>query len=125
MNLLSAIQPYVVGIIIGLTVVQYVFAIFCLLKLAYLDITKREYVLWNLFILLVIFIGGIVFLIYLKKGNVQKIPPYMPNADDGATIETEEQTADVKTETDEKTEETASEEPAENADETEEKNESD
>ncbi len=85
---LSAIEPYVVGIIIGIVAVQYGIALFCLLKLAYLDISKREYVLWNLFILLVFFIGDAVFLIYLHKvGKDKKIPPYVPAADDAADPE--------------------------------------
>lgn len=64
---LSAIQPYIVAIIIAVIVVQYAFALFCLLKLAYLDIDKKYYILWNVFILLAFFIGGAVFLVYYYK----------------------------------------------------------
>ena len=64
---LSAVQPYIVAIIIAVVVVQYAFALFCLLKLAYLDIDKKYYILWNVFILLVFFIGGAVFLVYYYK----------------------------------------------------------
>ncbi len=76
---LSALQTPIVVAIIIVVAVQYAFALFCLLKLAYLDISKREYVLWNLFILLVFFIGGIAFLVYYyKKGKAKRIPPYTP-----------------------------------------------
>lgn len=64
---LNGLQPHVVGILIAVVVLQYAFAIFCLMKLAYLDVTKKEYVLWNLLILLVFFIGGGAFLIYHHK----------------------------------------------------------
>lgn len=58
---------------------QYAFALFCLFKLAYLDVSKKEYALWNLFILLVFFVGGIAFLIYyFKVKDVKRIPPYNP-----------------------------------------------
>ena len=78
---LSALQTPVVVAIIIVVAVQYAFALFCLLKLAYLDISKREYVLWNLFILLIFFIGGIAFLVFYYKAGVNKrIPPYAPNA---------------------------------------------
>ena len=79
---ISALQTPVVVAIIIVIAVQYAFALFCLLKLAYLDITKREYVLWNLFILLVFFIGGIAFLVYYYKvGKDKRIPPYVPESD--------------------------------------------
>lgn len=82
--LLNAVQPYAVGIIVAVVVVQYAFAIFCLLKLAYLDIPKKQYVLWNLLILLVFFIGGAAFLIYYYKVKDEKtIPPFEPKPDDG------------------------------------------
>lgn len=81
--LLNAVQPYAVGIIVAVVVVQYAFAIFCLLKLAYLDIPKKQYVLWNLLILLVFFIGGAAFLIYYYKVKDEKtIPPFEPKPDD-------------------------------------------
>ncbi len=74
------VEKYVIGIVIAVVAVQYAFALFCLLKLAYLDITKREYVLWNLFILLIFFIGGISFLVYYGKvKDAKKIPPYNPD----------------------------------------------
>lgn len=64
---LSAIQGYIVATIISVVVLQYAFALFCLLKLAYMDISKRDYILWNVLILLVFFIGGAVFLVYYFK----------------------------------------------------------
>jgi len=74
------VEKYVIGIVIAVVAVQYAFALFCLLKLAYLDISKREYVLWNLFILLIFFIGGISFLVYYGKvKDTKKIPPYNPD----------------------------------------------
>lgn len=79
MAILCAIPPYVVAIIISVVAVQYALALFCLLKLAYLDIEKRTYVLWNIFILLVFFVGDITFLIYYYKvGKNKRIPAYVP-----------------------------------------------
>lgn len=64
---LSALQPYVVLIIIAGVLLQYAFAVFCLLKLAYIDVDKNQYILWNLLILIVFYIGGAVFLVYYYK----------------------------------------------------------
>lgn len=71
---LSALQGYVVFIIIAVVMLQYAFAVFCLLKLAYMDLTKNRYILWNLFILIAFFIGGIVFLVYYTKHPELCIP---------------------------------------------------
>ena len=69
---------YAVIIIIVIVAVQYALALFCLLKLAYLDIPKKQYVLWNLLILLVFFIGAAVFLVYYSKvKDTKRIPPYV------------------------------------------------
>ena len=94
---LSAIQGYIVATVISVVVLQYAFALFCLLKLAYMDISKRDYILWNVLILLVFFIGGAVFLVYYFKHpekHVAKEPaiPTGPqdadeNKDDGMTDE--------------------------------------
>ena len=65
--ILSAMQPYVVFIVIAVVMVQYGFAIYCLLKLAYMNLSRNHYILWNLFILIVFFIGGAVFLVYYFK----------------------------------------------------------
>ncbi|MBD5132483.1 MAG: hypothetical protein HDT28_07865 [Clostridiales bacterium] len=62
-----SLQTYIVGIIIGVVVLQYAFALFCLMKLAYFDLERYQYILWNLLILIVFFIGGISFLIYCAK----------------------------------------------------------
>lgn len=64
---LSALQPYVVFILIAAVLVQYAFAVFCLLKLAFMDITKNKYIIWNLIILFAVYIGGAVFLVYYYK----------------------------------------------------------
>lgn len=90
--MLSISMPtYGLVIIIAVVAVQYGFAMFCLLKLAYLDIPKKQYALWNVFILLVFFIGGIVFLVYWSKvKDTKRIPPYVPQTDgqeDGSTEE--------------------------------------
>ena len=85
----------IVGIIIAIVIVQYGLALFCLLKLAYLDLTKKEYVLWNVFILIVFFIGDIAFLIYYGKvKDTKRIPPYVPEEKptDEPTGETESDT---------------------------------
>lgn len=70
---LSALQTYVTIILIAVIILQYAFATFCLLKLAYLDIDKKQYILWNLFILIVFFIGGTVFLVYYFKHPEKRI----------------------------------------------------
>lgn len=74
---LNAIQPYVTAIVIALIVIQYAFALFCLLKLAYFDVTKKQYILWNLLILFAVYVGGIVFLVYYFKHpekRISKVP---------------------------------------------------
>ncbi|MDE7106949.1 MAG: hypothetical protein K2O39_01355 [Clostridiales bacterium] len=74
---LSALQPYVVFIIIAAVLVQYAFAVFCLLKLAYMDFDKKRYILWNLLILIVFYIGCVVFLVYYSKHpelRISKLP---------------------------------------------------
>ncbi len=77
-----SLQTAVVVSIIIVVAVQYALALFCLLKLAYLDITKKEYVLWNLFILLIFFIGDAVFLVYwFKVKDEKRIPPFVPSED--------------------------------------------
>ncbi len=87
MNFLCLSTAVVVSLIIVIAV-QYAFAVFCLLKLAYLDIPKKQYVLWNVFILLVFFIGDIAFLIYYYKvGRHNLIPPYTPSIDEASAEE--------------------------------------
>ena len=75
---LSALQPYVVLIIIAAVLLQYAFAVFCLLKLAYMDFDKKKYILWNLLILIVFYIGGVVFLVYYNKHPELRIAKDMP-----------------------------------------------
>ena len=91
---LSAVQPYIVAIIIAVIVVQYAFALFCLLKLAYLDIDKKYYILWNVFILIVFFIGGAVFLVYYYKHPELKLSnaPTAEQAEQAQQSEQAEQT---------------------------------
>lgn len=69
------VPQIVLAIMIPIILLQYGFAIFCLLKLAYLDINKKEYALWNLLILTVFFIGGAVFLAYYGKHPEKRIQP--------------------------------------------------
>ncbi len=97
MFLNSSLPPYAVAIIIVVVALQYALALFCLLKLAYLDIPKKQYVLWNLFILLVFFIGAAVFIVYYSKvKDTKKIPPYVEGAEVGEAAQAE--TADKTTE---------------------------
>ncbi len=70
---LSSLDAYIVIPVIVVVVAQYAFALFCLMKLAYLDISRKNYVLWNLLILVVFFIGGAAFLIYYSKHPELKI----------------------------------------------------
>ena len=86
---LSALQGYIVAIIVCIVVLQYAFALFCLLKLAYLDLAKKNYILWNLFILLIFFIGGAVFLVYYYKHPELRIPT--DPAENAATTEATEE----------------------------------
>ena len=70
---LSALQTYIVAILISVIVVQYAFALFFLLKLSYFDLPKTHYILWNLCILVVFFIGGAAFLVYYYKHPEKRI----------------------------------------------------
>lgn len=91
--LFISIETYLLITLVAIVAVQYAFALLCLVKLAYMDIGKREYVLWNLLILLVFFIGGIIFLVYYyKKGKDRCIKPYeaseqQSNADSTPSVE--------------------------------------
>lgn len=81
-----SLETYAVISIIAVVLVQYSLAMFCLYKLAFLDISKKQYVLWNLFILLVFFVGDIAFLIYwFKVKNTKRIQPFTSE-----TVEKEE-----------------------------------
>lgn len=106
--MLSATLPtYGVVIIIAVIAVQYAFALFCLLKLAYLDISKKEYTLWNLFILLVFFIGGAVFLVYwFKVKDTKRIPPFTPEIKEEAVEKANEEKSDEPQEAEKEQEKT-------------------
>lgn len=92
----SSIPTYGLIIIIAVVAVQYGFAIFCLLKLAYLDISKKQYALWNVFILLVFFIGGIVFLAYWSKVKDKKtIQPFAPPASENVENKSDDETPET------------------------------
>ena len=52
------------SIVLPLLLVQYILAIFTLTRLALARLPIKIYVVWNLVILFVVFIGSIVFLIY-------------------------------------------------------------
>ncbi len=78
---LSLEQPIVISLI-AVIAVQYAFATFCLMKLATLDLSRKNYILWNVFILLVFFVGDIAFLIYyFKAGKSKRIPDFVPTSD--------------------------------------------
>ena len=93
---LSALQPYVVLIIIAAVLLQYAFAVFCLLKLAYMDFDKKKYILWNLFILIVFYIGGVVFLVYYNKHPELRIAKDAPAENkEGADEQKQEDSAEA------------------------------
>ena len=48
---LSGIQQNIIAIVVPIVVLQYAFALFCLLKLAYFDLSRRQYIIWNVIIL--------------------------------------------------------------------------
>lgn len=99
---LSLEQPVVITLI-AIIAAQYAFATFCLMKLATLDLPRKNYVLWNLFILLVFFIGGIVFLVYYSKAkNTKTVPPFVPpvtEQSDGETTASEDGAPETAEET--------------------------
>ncbi len=84
MMFLSAVESFVIWIVVPIIVVQYAFAVFCLLKLAYFDVSKKEYIGWNLLILIVFFIGGIAFLIYYFKHPDKRVKPISPQTENKA-----------------------------------------
>lgn len=51
-------------VILPLFIVQYALAIFSLTRLAFCNISLKQYIIWNLVCLLVFFVGSIVFLTY-------------------------------------------------------------
>lgn len=89
---MSLTQPVIITLV-AVIAAQYAFATFCLMKLATIDLPRKNYALWNVFILLVFFIGGIVFLIYyFKVKDSLTIPPYKPT-DNPESENAEAQTA--------------------------------
>lgn len=97
---LSALQAYVVFIIIAVVLVQYAFAVFCLLKLAYMDISRNRYILWNVFILIVFFIGCAVFLVYYGRHPELRISKEVVPPEQTENVEQEkEQSAVVEDDT--------------------------
>lgn len=77
---LSGIQQNIIAIVVPIVVLQYAFALFCLLKLAYFDLSRKQYIIWNVIILFAFFIGGAVFLIYYYKHPDKRVPktPVLP-----------------------------------------------
>lgn len=61
--MIASVNP-IVGIILPLLLVQYVLAIFTLTRLALARLPMRYYVVWNIVVLLVVYVGSIAFLIY-------------------------------------------------------------
>ena len=94
---LSAVGTEFIVAFIVIIAVQYAVAVFCLLKLAYLDISKREYVLWNIFILIVFFIGDIAFLVYYYKvGKNKRIPEPTEDVEDEAAEASKEHVGEAE-----------------------------
>ncbi len=77
---LSGIQHNIIAIVVPIVVLQYAFALFCLLKLAYFELSRRQYIIWNVIILFAFFIGGAVFLVYYYKHPDKRVPktPVLP-----------------------------------------------
>ena len=72
--MISAINPYF--IILPIVLGQYIVAIFALVRLARARLGTPKYIAWNLFILIVFFIGAITFFIYDAARK-------KPSSDDG------------------------------------------
>lgn len=66
--------------IVVCVIVQMPIAMFCLYKLARVDQPLSHYILWNIFIIVVFFIGDAVFLIYYYKSKNIKIIDMTPIA---------------------------------------------
>lgn len=65
------------AILIPVVLLQYGFALFCLVKLVFLDLPKKKFFLWNFFILLVVGVGIITFLV-CYFGFRDKVFPKQP-----------------------------------------------
>lgn len=87
--LLSSVQPSVVITIVAVVLAQYAVATACLLKLAYLDIDKKQYIWWNLLILIIFFIGCGVFIVYYVKHPEKRLSAN-PTASEDQTAESPE-----------------------------------
>lgn len=66
--------------IVVCVIVQMPIAMFCLYKLARVDQPLSRYILWNIFIIVVFFIGDAVFLIYYYKSKNVKLIDMTPVA---------------------------------------------
>lgn len=120
MNMLSLTQTQTIIVsLVAVIFVQYIIATFCLMRLATLDIPRKSYILWNLFILLVFFVGDIAFIVYYYKVKDKLTIRYddmTENANDkGEEVESgvSEDGATDKTEVDEKFEDKTEDEKSE------------
>lgn len=84
--------------IIVCVIVQMPIAMFCLYKLARVDQPLSRYILWNIFIIVVFFIGDAVFLIYYYKSKNIKLIDMTPVANANGTAETALENSDKETE---------------------------
>lgn len=62
MSLICAVDPLV--IVLPIVLAQYILATFALVRLARAQLSTGKYILWNIFIMLVFFIGSAVFFIW-------------------------------------------------------------
>ena len=61
-EMISSVNPYF--IILPIVLAQYILATFALVRLARARLSTPRYVLWNVFIVVVFFVGSITFFIY-------------------------------------------------------------
>lgn len=78
------------AILIPLILLQYGFALFCLVKLVFLDLPKKIFFPWNFFILLAVGVGIITFLVcyygfrdkvFPKRPEPEVVPKPEPESD--------------------------------------------
>ena len=74
------------AILIPIILLQYGASLFCLVKLVFLDLPKKKFVLWNFFILIIVGVGVVTFLVCYFKFRDKVFPKKETPAPSGDTL---------------------------------------
>ena len=66
------------AVLVPLILLQYGLSLFCLVRLVFLDLPKKKFIIWNFFILIVVGIGVITFFVCYFKFRDKVFPKRQP-----------------------------------------------